>query len=306
MASDIRRLPPLASLVPFEAAMRHRNFTRAGEELHFSQATISRRIGALEADLGVVLFERGRHDVSPTEAAEVLAAALQSAFGELSSTAAMLRRRANDVRTFTVYSDISLATSLVAPIIGDFQRQHPDLEIRVLSSFEPIETTLADFDVGLQYRHSEPSRFDEVAIADDQVFPVCAPGVAERLRSPVTVAQLVQEPLLHVDYGDSDWTDWQEFLDKAGGGGDNAGAGAIPSDGLTFTSYQVCLDVAARGEGIALGWGRSVRPFIDAGRLVRLPGMALAHRNAITAYRPHRPAPDPVVDDFLATLVASL
>ena len=48
MTELARRLPPLATLVAFEAAYRHGSFTRAAEELALSQASISRRVRELE------------------------------------------------------------------------------------------------------------------------------------------------------------------------------------------------------------------------------------------------------------------
>ena len=295
-----RRLPPLATLIPFEAAFRHRNFTRAAEELHFSQATVSRRVSELETHLGVRLFDRGRHDVTPTAEAESLAATVRLTFGELASAVELMRRKGSDSTTLTIFSDLSLATTLVAPIIGGFQRRHPDLEIRILSSFEPISTTNEEFDVGLQYGREEEQSLIAEPIADDKVFPVCSPDFARRLADPVTPADLTDLPLLHVDYGHTAWADWQQFLILMG----TTDRPAV--DGLTFTSYQVCLDVAEQGEGLALGWERTVQSRLDAGRLVRLPGLTMPRPGAIFAYRPSNQPTNPPVVDFLTVLKDSL
>ena len=53
-----RYLPPLTSLVAFEAAARHASFTAAAEELNVSREAVSRQIRALETHLGLKLFER--------------------------------------------------------------------------------------------------------------------------------------------------------------------------------------------------------------------------------------------------------
>jgi putative two-component system response regulator len=53
-----RKLPPLTSLVAFEAAARLGSFTSAAEELNVSREAVSRQIRALETHLGVKLFER--------------------------------------------------------------------------------------------------------------------------------------------------------------------------------------------------------------------------------------------------------
>jgi len=293
--SESPRLPPLATLVPFEAAYRLQNFTRAAEELHFSQTTVSRRVAELEADLGVTLFERQRYDVVPTRDAEVLAASVRLALGEIYRTTDLLRRR-TDPSSMTIFSDLSLATSLVAPVLGDFQRANPELKIRVLSSYEPIETTKEDFDVGLQYWRSGPNPYDVEPIAGDSVYPVCSPEFADRLPAELSAANLRELPLLHVAYDNKAWTDWSQFL--ASFDTDSPSR----TDGMTFTSYQVCLDVAERGEGVALGWARSVQPRIDAGLLVALTDLTMPHANAINAYLPKNRATPPHVRAFISSL----
>ena len=297
--SEPLRLPPLATLEPFEAACRLQNFTRAAEELHFSQTTVSRRIAELEAYLGVALFQRQRYDVIPTRDAEVLAASVRLAFGEISRTTNLLRRR-TDASSMTIYSDLCLATSLVTPVLGDFQRSNPELKIRVLSSYDPIETTKEDFDVGLQYWRSGPSPYHVEPIADDSVFPVCSPGFVAQLPAEVSAADLTELPLLHVAYDNTDWVDWPQFLAWFGAESPSR------TDGMTFTSDQVCVDVAERGEGVALGWARTVQQRVDAGRLVALTDLTMPQPNAINAYLPkNRPAP-PHVRAFISLLTSRL
>ncbi|HEY6430474.1 MAG TPA: LysR family transcriptional regulator, partial [Acetobacteraceae bacterium] len=58
MAELSQRLPRLAYLLMFEAAARHRSFTRAAEELGVTQAAVSQQVKLLERALGVGLFVR--------------------------------------------------------------------------------------------------------------------------------------------------------------------------------------------------------------------------------------------------------
>ena len=67
------KLPPANSLVVFEAAARHLNFTRAATELNVTQAAVSRQIQTLEAHLGVPL-RRPRYWMRKREAGAPLAA----------------------------------------------------------------------------------------------------------------------------------------------------------------------------------------------------------------------------------------
>src|SRR2546422_8896112 len=62
------RLPPLNALRSFEAAARHESFTRAAEELCVTQGAVSHQVKALEAELGIKLFNRERQRLVITEA----------------------------------------------------------------------------------------------------------------------------------------------------------------------------------------------------------------------------------------------
>src|SRR3954468_18280807 len=63
----LRRLPPLNALKAFEAAARSESFTQAAEELNVTQGAVSHQVKALEAQLGVKLFNRERQRLVITE-----------------------------------------------------------------------------------------------------------------------------------------------------------------------------------------------------------------------------------------------
>lgn len=297
-----RLLPPLATLVVFDAAYRHQSFSRAADALFMSQATVSRRIRELETDLGVPLFERHRYDVTPTADGEALAVSVRLSLTELSTTADAIRRRGSDSQSLTVLSDPSLASVWVAPILGDYQRKHPELSIRVIASCESPETASESFDVALQYGRAEASSYDVEFIADEAVFPVCSPAFADTLSPSMTAADLARLPLLHVEYADPGWTTWPQFLRYLEVENDVEDA----STELVFTSYNVGLDVAEQGEGVALGWQRSVQARIDAGTLVRISGFAMPKAGVINAYLPRVVGANPFAPEFVSLLKETL
>ena len=57
----------LRVLTYFLTVAREENFTRAAEQLHVTQPTLSRQIADLEAELGVKLFTRSSHNIILTE-----------------------------------------------------------------------------------------------------------------------------------------------------------------------------------------------------------------------------------------------
>ena len=139
-------------------------------------------------------------------------------------------------------------------------------------------------------------RFDIEPIADEEVFPVCSPDFAERLPSTISAVDLASQPLLHlVDVG-REWPDWRAFLANF------RIKEPAPIEGLMFSSYQVCLDVAEAGDGVALGWGRTVKDRLLAGRLVRLSNMSITLQDHINVYLPKRVPHNLFVERFLTLL----
>ena len=157
MSKYRKSLPPLGTLVAFDAAYRLHSFSRAADEIALSQASVSRQIRELESNIGLPLFERRRHNVVPTAAGEIFAASVRLSLQELAATTERLRAEARGGSKLTIFSDFSIATFLITPLLDQFQRRHPELQIRLISTYEPIEDYGDDFDIGFQPRSTWPS-----------------------------------------------------------------------------------------------------------------------------------------------------
>ena len=72
------KMPPLNALRAFEAAARHLSLTKAAQELNVSPGAVSHQIRALEALLGIELFERRVRAIALTPAAKMLYPGLQN------------------------------------------------------------------------------------------------------------------------------------------------------------------------------------------------------------------------------------
>src|SRR5258708_39251716 len=91
MTSAMPRLPPVAALIPFEAAARLGSMSAAGRELGISQPAISRHLAVLESDLGQALFLRTRRGLRLTAAGRELQAQVAPALDQIRQVAARLR-----------------------------------------------------------------------------------------------------------------------------------------------------------------------------------------------------------------------
>ena len=91
----LRRLPPLNALKVFEAAARSESFTRAAQELCVTQGAVSHQVKALEATLGIKLFNRERQRLVLTEAGREYLAVVRDALDRIAVGTDRLVQRQN-------------------------------------------------------------------------------------------------------------------------------------------------------------------------------------------------------------------
>ncbi|OED38547.1 hypothetical protein AB833_19205 [Chromatiales bacterium (ex Bugula neritina AB1)] len=295
-----RTLPPMGTLAVFESAARLQSFSRAADECALSQASVSRQVRQLEDNLSVQLFNRHRHDVTLTDAGKRFYETVERSLAELGSVATELRNLSRRNTRFMIYSDLSIATHILTPIIDSLQERFPQIAFTIHSSYEPIEQTQIPFDLGLQANARASHEFDLKTIAEDLVFPVCSPEFLKTCKRNPTAADLSQMPLLHLVYENKGNLDWQAFLTKFDT------SLAPRQENLVFSSYQVCLGVAEQGHGVALGWARSVNRKLTEGKLVRLSKLFSVVPDGVVAYRKKHNPPHPITDEVVQIIENSL
>jgi LysR family transcriptional regulator, glycine cleavage system transcriptional activator len=257
-----KALPPLASLLPFEAAARHESFTRAAAELKLTQAAVSRQIRALEDDLGTRLFERRNRAVFLTEAGRALGRAVTGGLESIAREASRLRgeRRSGEV---VLFAQLCEALYWVMPRLSRFHQRHPEIELRVAASTRPLVESTEPFDVALQTSGRASGAHPLVFIASEEVFPVCSPAYLAGRRTPLALADLPNHHLLHHKADPQDWLEWDDWLERLGL------KLRFSCKGTVFDSYPVMVQAAAEGHGLALGWHRTMERLLQSGALVR-------------------------------------
>jgi DNA-binding transcriptional LysR family regulator len=122
----------LEQLRGFVEVTRLGNFTRAAEELHLAQPSLSRQISTLERELGSELFHRARGNISLTVAGEALLpyarrmlADASSVHREMAEIAGLRRGRVR------LGAPPSLCASIVPDVVGAFRGTHPGIELEI-------------------------------------------------------------------------------------------------------------------------------------------------------------------------------
>ncbi len=132
----------------FESVARLLNFTRASEELHLTQPTVSMQIKELTSAVGLPLFEQiGRKNFLTDAGRELLVTAR-----EIADTWDRFEMAANNLqglrRGKLRIAIVTTAKYFVPRLLGEFSRQYPDIEValEVVNRDQVIERLSANLD----------------------------------------------------------------------------------------------------------------------------------------------------------------
>lgn len=247
---------PLRALKIFEAAARHQNFTAAGGEIGLTQSAVSRKISELEAFLDAQLFIRSGPNLFLTPAGKGLAEKLSVAFEALEKACQEVNPEIeSNIVTLSMLP--SVAAKWLAPRLGEFTRQNPQIDLRISASRNLVDFEREGIDAAIRYGTGNWPGVEAVLLATETVQPVCAPSLLQELdiRRPV---DLLTAPLLHADIAE----DWATWFKRAGVDGVDIPRG--PKLGDDTANLQAALT----GQGVALGRSLLVADDLKAGLLV--------------------------------------
>lgn len=293
--------PPLSMLRTFEAAARHLSFTLAARELHVTQAAVSQQIRQLEAILGVRLFKRLNRALLLTDAGQEYAVPVRQAMQTIvDATRKLAGHQKTGILTISILP--SLAARWLVPRIGRFRQLYPDVDLRLHTSFTPVDFERDGVDAAIRLGHwglpTTRRHLHGELLMREFIFPVCAPtliGGTPPLRRP---EDLRFHTLLQDEY--INWNDWFE---KVGVTGD-----FDTHKGLAFFDSAMSLQAAVDGVGIALGRTPLIARDMMIGRLIAPFPLRVLHKVAYRFVCPKGDEDNPKIRafrDWLFTEVAA-
>jgi LysR family glycine cleavage system transcriptional activator len=256
MDHSLKPMLPLETLRGFEAAARTGSFSAAAEQLNITHGAISRQIAKLEGWLGLKLFERGARGVSLTPEGQRLFLRTSEAFSLISDTADRWSEpRGEAVVRLTSIPSISglwLMPRLHALEDGPTR-------LRIVLDVDNHQADLADEGLDLSIRCGRgkiPGRVS-VQLFEEHCSPVSSPKLAAEIGKGKP-ERLLKYPLIH----DSDASAWRAWFAARG-----MDYRPRPQD-RRFEDYNLVLDAAAHGLGIALSRPPLTVDQLASGRIV--------------------------------------
>jgi LysR family glycine cleavage system transcriptional activator len=276
MMVPMRRLPPLAAVRVFEAAARHENFTLAAAELGMTQAAVSYQMRVLEERLGVPLFLRSKRRVTLTEAGRRVAAPVSAALDGISEAFSGLVDE--DESVLSISTAQTFATTWLAPRLGAFQLERPELAVRVGTENRMVDFARDEADVAIRMGQGPWPGLRHHFLFHLHFTPICTPEFRDR-HGIEKAEDVLRVPRLSP--GD-DW--WKTWLNAAG---------LVPPEGRTpgilLDSQATEAQAVYSGHGIALLTPLFWRAELASGRLVQpFPLVACDPRAHWLVYPEHK------------------
>jgi DNA-binding transcriptional LysR family regulator len=249
-------LPPLDPLRAFEAAARTGSFSAAAKLLNLTHGAISRQVGKLEHWLGRRLFERQARGVSLTPDGQRLYLRTIEAFALIAESADRWVEQ-NHSSVVRLTSIPSICGLWLMPRLAQLEAGNPPLRIDLRVEHRSADLDSDGIDLAIRCgRGGMPGR-QSVQLFEEYCFPIAAPALAVAVGEG-DPARLLDWPLIH----DSDASGWRAWFAAQG-------LDYKPRrQDRRFEDYNLVLDAAAHGLGIALARPPLVQEVLASKRVV--------------------------------------
>lgn len=186
----------LNGFVVFNQVAETRSFVAAGRLLGVSASAVGKSVARLEEKLGVRLFHRSTRSVSLTaegllflERSRRILAEIEAAELELSQASAAPRGR--------LRVSLPLVSALVLPVLGEFMRAYPDIELDLDFTDRIVDVVEEGFDAVVRTGDPADSRLSARRLGRFQMRLVASPDYLARRGMPQVPADLRAHACLH-------------------------------------------------------------------------------------------------------------
>ncbi|WP_288101243.1 LysR family transcriptional regulator [Pseudomonas sp.] len=192
----------LNGFVVFVQVAETRSFVAAGRLLGVSASAVGKSVARLEEKLGVRLFHRSTRSVTLTaegalflERSRRILAEIEAAELELSQATAAPRGR--------LRVSLPLVSSLVLPVLGEFMREYPEIELDLDFTDRMVDVVEDGFDAVVRTGEPADSRLSARRLGTFQMRLVASPDYLARRGTPAAPADLRPHTCLHYRFPNS-------------------------------------------------------------------------------------------------------
>lgn len=251
-------LPSTIALQYFVTAAKYESFRKAADELHVTQAAISKQIKNLESQLNVELFERTKQRIRLTESGRFYWFAARDVLDDL-------RKATLDIQQFETTQDYlhiatlpTLASRWLIPMLPKFYAEHPDILLHISTHSDGLSGLPVEFDMCISFDEDLLTNVTRFDLIPELSVVVASPALTNEQHSAEHIGAM---DLLWFSPRKMLWQDWfAQFGHRA----------PIPKPHQIFESFQTLIHAVQAGLGVGLLPEFLIRDELASGKLVRL------------------------------------
>jgi DNA-binding transcriptional LysR family regulator len=184
----------LLALADFNLVARHGGFGKAARASGRPKATLSRRVGELEAALDLRLFERGARNLKLTEEGRALHERTSALLTELDETAATIASGGEKPRgRLRISAPLLLSQTAMGKIAAGFALSYPEVRLEITTEDRPVDMIEEGYDLVIRVNPDPDEALVGRAFLHDRLVVVASPNLplpAEDNPTPAVVRRV--------------------------------------------------------------------------------------------------------------------
>jgi len=199
-----RSAPDLVDVLAFVRVAETGSFARAAERMGLSKPVLSRRVARLEAHLGARLLTRTARGAQPTDIGQAYYARASSILADLQAAQEVVAKAVTQIAgPIRLSAPLSFGISYLAPVLADFARLHPDVELDIEFEDRTVDLIGGGYDLAVRIGRLADSALVARRIAPIRKAVLASPAYLEARGRPARPADLAGHSILV--YGNEQW-----------------------------------------------------------------------------------------------------
>ena len=273
-------------------------YTAAAEVLGMQTSKLSRRIGALEKELGVRLLNRTTRKLSLTEAGQTLHRHCLALIAEAEAAKDAINQTLSSPRGLVrVSCPTGLLQGGVADVLVQYLGTHPEVQVALEATNRRVDLVEEGIDIAIRVRLPPFDESDLVmrSFGPSDMILVGSPALVAAYGQPQALTDIARMPTLSTGTLGREQT-WH-FVD-----GESTPAELVHTPRLSANDFYIVHRAALRGVGVARLPALLARNDLSSGALVRLLPSLSSRSGVVHAVFPSRRGMVPAVRSLLDAL----
>lgn len=227
------------------------SFIKAASELSVTQSALSHQVRKLEQDLGKPLFFRRTRAIELTEDGRNFYDAIRPALGMIAKAAVSIRGKPQEPSVLRVGLLASFATLWLAPRLAEFINLHPNIQVELRPAIQLANVAADEVDLAIRYGKGNWPNVRAQRLMAEKISPVCSPAFKAK-HSGTGPILMTSSP------NPFEWNDWAQ----------HAGVDLQPFSRVMLHDYNIVVEAAVAGQGLAMGRHHMIARKLQDGTLV--------------------------------------